>query len=130
MNKKIYERIFKSRLGEALLFACISLAVTAFVASICCLVIWDFGSFSFLFSGCFFYFGAGGVVGAILYAIIPLPDDYAFGFGYGLYYGALVSASVIKKLWGSVPDDAAIAIGFIIAALVCYILWLKVYKDS
>lgn len=130
MNKKIYERIFKSRLGEAFLSACISLAVTAFVALMCCLAIWDFGNFSFLFSGCFFYFGACGVVGAILYAIIPLSYDYAFGFGCGLYYGALVSASVIKKLWGSIPDDAAIAIGGIIAALVCYILWLKVYKDS
>jgi hypothetical protein len=90
----------------------------------------DFGKFAHTFEVCFWFIGAGFAVGALLRILTTLPEDYVVGFGLGLYYGSGVCAAIIHKLWDTIPFDAALFLGSVIAAETCYILWLKVYKDS
>lgn len=128
--KELFNRFMSTRLGKAIFLVLVFIVLCAVLAAMFCAIAGDFEKFNKAFEVAFWFFGASGVVGAILCILTTLPDDYVFGFGLGLYYGSLACAVVIHKLWASIPFDAALFLGSVIAAETCYIVWLKVYKDS
>ena len=121
-------KFLSCRYGLAIFYALVSAFLSVLIGMIMSLVtghfpekLWYSTEFMFL------AFFAGTAVAAVLLLITKIPTDLTFGFGNGLYYGALGSALLIGKLW-EIPSEAAYIIGFIIAALVCYIVWIKKFK--
>lgn len=76
----------------------------------------------------FVLFCAPGVVSAVLLALTPIKEDFSYGFGCGLYYGSCTIYLLTIKLGWSMPEFSRFLLGFVIAALVCYIVWLEKYR--
>jgi len=76
----------------------------------------------------FFLFCGSGVVSALLLILTNISEDLSFGFGAGLYYGTVAIAFATTKLGWLIPDLDRLILSFVIAALICYIVWLKKYK--
>lgn len=66
----------------------------------------------------FFIFIAPVVVAAALLVFTKINENWCYGFGCGLYYGTAFAASIIPKI-------NTIIVGFVIAALVCCIVYIK-----
>lgn len=77
----------------------------------------------------FFYliFFAGCTVGCLLILLTKIPEQYAIGFGYGLYYGTFGASFVVQEFF-HLSDRESIVLGFVIAALVCLVVWFAFCK--
>lgn len=68
-------------------------------------------------------------VGAIIHYITKIDEGRSIVFGCGLYYGMIFCAGIIGK--DAIPDSfLRYLIAFVISALVCYIVWLKIQKKE
>lgn len=77
----------------------------------------------------YLWIGAAPAAAGVLLLVTSVPEDLAFGFGCGLYYGTGIAASWIRD-WLNVSESSACVIAFIIVALICYIIWLKEFKQE
>ena len=132
VKKKWGDKV-KERTKEALLLIGISVGISVAVGFILSLISVAQGDpFNVVFlrttAMVFGIFGAGSAVGGGLLLITPIPRDLAFGFGNGLYYGTLAAGYFISKLMGY-ESTMFYLIGLIISSLVCYIVWLKEFKE-
>lgn len=130
-NSSFFMRVFNSRCGWAAFYVIITAVLTVILGFIFSLV---FGNVSWegfwrASSLMFWYFSAGAIVAAILLIITKIPINLTFGFGCGLYYGTIAAAWILEEFF-SVGGSAGCSIGFVFAALVCYVVWLKKYKDN
>jgi membrane-associated PAP2 superfamily phosphatase len=68
-------------------------------------------------------------VGAIIHYTTKMDEGHSIVFGCGLYYGMIICAGIIGK--DTIPDSfLRYLIAFVISALVCYIVWLKIQKKE
>lgn len=130
-NNSLFTRMFNSRCGWAAFYVIIAVVLTVILGFIFSLV---FGNVSWegfwrASSLMFWYFFAGAIVAAILLIITKIPIGLTFGFGCGLYYGTIAAAWILEEFF-SVEGNARYSIGVVFATLVCYVVWLKKYKDN
>lgn len=68
-------------------------------------------------------------IGGVLHYATKMDAALSIPFGCGLYYGMIFCAGIIGK--DTIPDSfMRYLIAFIISALVCYIVWLKIQKKE
>lgn len=124
------------RKKQAAFLALLSIGVSAVTGLLFCAVGGNDGKpfldkWLFLSEAVFFLFGGGSFVAALLLILTNMSDDLVFGFGHGLYYGTYLGGGAIHELLRKrVPEIDCLAIAFVITALVCYIVWLKKFKDK
>lgn len=77
--------------------------------------------------GMYVVFCGGGTMGGILTLILPekIDDDFCRKAGYGLYYGTLAAAFILKKMFNQEFTVDIIGVSFGICALVCAVVWYK-----
>lgn len=115
------KRFFDSRYGLAFWFALMGLLFPLFLALMFC---WLPGAnFWFTAKYMFILFAAPSLVSALLLVLTRIDVDLSYGFGNGLYYGTAGLAYLTTKLPWYMPDLDRILLCFVIAALVCYIVW-------
>lgn len=85
--------------------------------------------FWFVAKYCFFMFSAFLCVAGLLLILTNIPEDLSFGFGAGLYYGSIAIAAITQEIGWGIGDTDRIILGFIISALVCYIVYLEGFKS-
>ncbi len=78
----------------------------------------------------FILFGGAPVVSACLILLGILPDNLAYGFGAGLYYGTIGIFAIISKLNWEMSTLDSVFLGVIITSLICYIVYLKEFKPE
>ena len=81
--------------------------------------------------GLHMFFVAGISVGAVLIFITKVPEHLCIGFGVALYYGTIFLGGFVRDLLDA-PEATPIhyGIAFVIISLVCYISWLKQFKQE
>lgn len=128
-NGGFFHKIFGNRYGMAAFYVVIAAVLTFSLGFVISLILGDGSLNGFWRSSLlmFWIFFAGAVVAAVLLVITSVPVDLSFGFGYGLYYGTLGVAILLDKLF-LVDKEVGYIIGFVLSALVSYIIWLKKYK--
>lgn len=121
-------RIFptNTRFGLAIWAILSSVLCTAFVGGIGFFIIKKVYVFSYIFWLCF----ASPWVSALLLLLTDIPEDLTFGFGAALYYGTLVVAHFTEKAGWVMKDLDRYFVGFIISALICYIVYLRRFKNE
>lgn len=67
-------------------------------------------------------------ISALLLILTNIKEDLSFGFGAGLYYGTMAITYFSIELGWHIPTWDRLILSFIIAALVCYIVWLEKFK--
>lgn len=77
----------------------------------------------------YIWFGGGSTISCILLLVTSIPSELVFGFGHGLYYGAAFGGAIIYKMFGS-NELFCYIIAFVVAALICYIVWLKRFEGK
>lgn len=71
----------------------------------------------------FWFFSASLVITAGLLLLTSIEEGWAFGIGCGLYYGTILGAGLLRRA-------DAYSVAFVIAALICYILYCKFHKSE
>lgn len=87
-------------------------------------------SFWKLFSICFFAFGGGFVVAAILMLATQIPEDKTISYGSGFYYGTLVCACLLNDYFISDAFYVVIIVSAVISGLATHIIWIRNNKNS
>lgn len=118
---KFWKRIFENRYTSAIFFAIILILLSLLFGAVFSLI---GGTFWQMTKIMFWAFFAPGVVASLLLILTPISEDLSLGFGYGLYYGTAAAYTIISKF--SWATDFAWIASFIFAALVCYIVYLKI----
>lgn len=77
----------------------------------------------------FLFFSAPAVVAAFLLIFTKVPDDLTYGYGCALYYGTVVLAELFREL-GMYPGWPPYAVALLVVSLVCYIVWLKMFREE
>lgn len=77
------------------------------------------------------FFVAGISVGAVLIFITKVPEALCICFGVALYYGTIFLGGFVRDLLDA-PEATPTHYGmaFVYVALVCYIFWLKKFKQE
>lgn len=119
------KRLLDSRWGLAVVFLLIALLLPLFLGLSLIPAGMEFWTAVYAM---FVLVGAPGVVSAALLVLTPIKEDFSYGFGCGLYYGSCAIYLLTIKLGWSMPEFSRFLLGFVIAALVCYIVWLDKYK--
>ena len=130
-NQGVFLKVFESRFGLASFYLISAALLTFALGFIISLIIGNKSTEGVLraSTAMFWFFFAGTVASAILLLITKIPINLTFGFGNGLYYGTVASAWLLKELY-SIESIIGCKIGFVLTALVCYIVWLKKYKTN
>ena len=120
------KRFFNSRWGLATWFTLTAILFpvlfSAFLCTIPGLDYWYTVQYIFiLFCGFL-------VLAALLLVLTNINEDLSFGFGAGLYYGTMAITYFSTELGWHIPTLDRLILSFIIAALVCYIVWLEKFK--
>ena len=123
--KKLLNAALRNRYTTTLSFTISSVVFSALLSAF--LLLLAGGSFTRVALICFLLFCGWAPVSFLLAVVTRLPDDLLFGFGAGLYYGTAGAALFIGKVL-YVSSDDAVVLGFVIAALVCTIVYLAGYK--
>lgn len=120
------KRFLDSRWGLATWLTLIAFLVPVLLSALLCLVpgldFWSTAQYIF------FLFCGSGVVAALLLILTNINEDLSFGFGAGLYYGTIAIAYCSIKLGWHIPDWDRLILSFVMAALICYIVWLEKFK--
>ena len=77
----------------------------------------------------FFVLFAFMAVAGILVLLTKMKPNYCLGYGAALYYGSILISIVCNKWWGIGGSDRYL-IGLIFMILICYISWLKYFKEK
>lgn len=77
----------------------------------------------------FLFFSAPVVAAAFLLLFTKVPDDLTYGYGCALYYGTMVLAELFREL-GMYPGWPPYAAALLVVSLVCYIVWLKMFREE
>lgn len=89
-------------------------------------ITWDFSKFLKMFSILWLLFGGNYDVAAV-FVLFEVAKGYEGQFAAGFYYGGLFCQALI----GSVTNNEIVPVlfGFLISGLICYIVWLKHFKN-
>ena len=85
------------------------------------------GNFWNSFKMVYLLFGAPSIPMAVLCIAFEKRDDLKdmfFGLGAGFYYGGILCSIIITKIYGLPTSHFTIEIGFVLSALVCWIVGL------
>ena len=120
------KRFFDSRWGLAVWFTLTALLSPVLLSVFLCL----FPGLDFWYTVqyIFFLFCGSGLVSALLLVLTNINEDLSYGFGAGLYYGTIAVAYSIDAFGWYIPNWDRLILSFIITALICYIVWLKMHK--
>lgn len=119
----------KKRYKLAAFYIIISLVFPIPFSGLLCLIP-KMDDFLFVAKYFFFMFSAFPCVSGLLLILTNIPEDLSFGFGAALYYGSLTIAAITQKIGWGMGDTDRIILGFIISALVCYIVYLEHFKSK
>lgn len=129
--KKIPERILFSSLY--LVISAVTTVILGFLFGLFLFLIDTNGDFLNSirngFSICFFMLSATFAVAGLLTLITKIPWVLSMGFGAGLYYGTVFVAGILRDCLNT-SDINLYFISGLIVALICYIVWLKYFKDQ
>lgn len=101
------------------------LTVTFLVTGLISCIAFPIGmNYMVTFRSVFLWFGAPGVVSAIL-SILQLVPGKEYPYGIGLYYGTIAVCAFIRRLYPEVQDEPLLFISTVIACLAAYIFSLK-----
>lgn len=89
----------------------------------------DSGFFKIAFV-CYLWFCAPAGVSSILLAVTKIDEDWTFGLGPGLYYGSIAVAAITESAGWHMSDADRYFLGFVISALVCYIVYTKHHRSE
>ena len=119
---KIWKFITENRYGEALYMAVISILVSMMLGAVCSLI--D-GTFWRATQIAFWFFGAPGIVSALLLVLTNIETDLSWGFGCGLYYGSVFLISIFEKIGDKSLSYIA---GISLTIVVCYSIYLNKFS--
>ena len=126
--KRLYNWFLETRLGLCLGSLLVSVVISLFVG-LCFFAVSPDTSVFELSLACFIWFGAFIAIGGLLIILTNMKPEYCWGYGAALYYGTIFVASLCSKWW-KIGEAYKYTIGFIFAFLLCYISWLKYFKEK
>ena len=132
MVKSIYQcerglNMLGTRKGLILFYLLMAPLLSLFLGLFLLLAGMDFGNAVYAM---YVLFCAPATVSAFLMVLTPISENLSYGFGCGLYYGTCAVYVITIKLGWTMPELSRYLLGFIIASLVCYIVWLNKYKSK
>lgn len=77
----------------------------------------------------FLWIGIPGMISACLLALTKMDDGLVFGFGFAFYYGGGMVALAIME-YGGCPEKLSLALGYLISALICYIIYREKFAPK
>ena len=122
---KIWDFFYGNRYGLAIWCIIIGLLIPAVLGAILGLIMG--GYFWASIQSMFWCFGAPSVVSGLLLILTPISEDLSIGFGYGLYYGSIFTIYIFTKIESETLPYVA---GILLTAVVCYAVYLKLFKDK
>ena len=78
----------------------------------------------------FWWFTAPAAVASIILLLNMLPVDLAYGFGCAIYYGTAGIWGLLPKIGIYGEDGSMLACSALITCLICYIVYIKKFKDE
>ena len=101
------------------------LTVTFLVTGLISCIAFPMGmNYMVTFRSVFLFFGAPGVVSAVL-SILQLVPGKEYPYGNGLYYGTIAVCAFIHWLYPEIQGEPLLLIGAVITCLAAYIFHLK-----
>lgn len=120
----------KDRIFFAILKIVVSVVLSAILGVIFAAALGGLSTKNFFYFSLTMFFCAGAplVIAGLMEIFTRLDEKFTFGLGCGLYYGTIAGAEVVD-FFSSMEKTGKFVIGAVIAILVCYIVWLKSFKD-
>ena len=124
-----FQKLLDNRKFFAIFWTALGIILSILIGFLLSLVRGDLSRVWILAKWSYILFFANTIPTSALLLVTQIPEDLTFGFGCGLYYGTLATATLLQKIL-AISENTALEIGFIIDALICYIVWLKIFKKD
>ncbi len=128
--KGLIKRISDCKYGTLITSMLISIVASAFIGLICWVFVPSTNYLNWWFA-MFVVFGVPAVLYGILHDILKTPENLCWTFSLCIYYGGIFLGYILERIGilASVKATNRAIVGAVIVSLVCYIVYLKNYKE-